>query len=61
VYKAYAHLFGCDETGVRDYRLMKRHDADAFNDVKKERSDTLQLWQTDGTEILHARGIAAHE
>ena len=38
---------------MRDYRLMKRHDADAFTAVKKERSDTLQCWQTDGTEILH--------
>jgi len=57
VYNAYAHLFGCDETGVRDYRLMKRHDADAFMAVKKDRSDPLQLWQTDGTEILHAKPL----
>ncbi|MCL2700607.1 MAG: small ribosomal subunit Rsm22 family protein [Phycisphaerae bacterium] len=57
VYKAYAHLFGCDESGVRDYRLMKRHDPDAFGDVKRERSDTLQIWQTEGTEILHAEPL----
>jgi len=55
VYKAYAHLFGCDQTGVRDYRLMKRHDPDAFNTIKKERGDTLQMWQTESTEILHVR------
>ena len=52
VYKAYAQLFGCDATGVHDYRLMKRHDAEAFHDLKKERSDTLQTWQTQDAEIM---------
>ncbi|TAK99961.1 MAG: class I SAM-dependent methyltransferase [Verrucomicrobia bacterium] len=53
IYKAYARLLGCDESGVRDCRLTQRALPGEFKRLKKGDGDPLQLWQRDGDEILN--------
>lgn len=55
IYKAYAMVFGCDQTGVRDYRMMKRHCAEEFRLMKKEESDTLQFWRMQDKDVVEVR------
>jgi ribosomal protein RSM22 (predicted rRNA methylase) len=45
VYKAHALLLGCDESGVRERRLVRRDHPDAFRAAKKETLSPLQTWE----------------
>jgi hypothetical protein len=56
MYKAYALLFGCDESGVRDRRLMKRHLPDEFRELKRDHYETLQAWRFDGDDVVEVIG-----
>ena len=51
MYKAHVLLFGCDATGVAEKRLTKRTDAAFVKATGKERTPTLQRWETDGHDI----------
>ena len=57
VYKAHALIFGCDELGVRERRLMKRNDSEEFRRLKKGDLDPLQLWRCEGDEIVEVRPL----
>ena len=57
VYKAHALLLGCDETGVREHRLTQRALPDEFRRLKKGESNPLQLWTSDGDQIVEAKEL----
>jgi ribosomal protein RSM22 (predicted rRNA methylase) len=57
VYKAHALILGCDESGVRERRLMKRNDSEEFRRLKKGDVDPLQLWKCEGDEIVEVRPL----
>lgn len=52
IYKPYATVFGCDAEGVRERRLSKRNLPDEFRKLKKEETDVLQIWKTEGEEVV---------
>ena len=51
IYKAHVLLFGCDAAGVEEKRLTKRTDAAFVKATGKERTLTLQRWETKDGEI----------
>lgn len=54
IYKGYALLQACTESGVDERRLTKRTDPLFFRRLGKGRTDSLQHWQLDGDEITSA-------
>lgn len=54
LYKPYATMLGCDATGVREKQLMKRHSPEAFRQLKRGECDPLQIWRSEGDEIIAA-------
>jgi len=54
IYKPYALLLGCDESGVRERRLTKRAFPNEFKQLKKGDCDPLQIWRCEGDEIMSA-------
>ena len=61
VYKAHALLLGCDETGVREHRLTQRALPDEFRRLRKDDFDALQLWKSDGDQIVQAKALFAED
>ena len=57
VYKAYAMAFVCDETGVRDQRVMKRHCPEEYHHMKRGDSETLQAWRIEGMDAVETLPI----
>lgn len=57
LFKGHALLQGCDAAGVHDLRFTKRTDPAYFRAMSKGRTQTLQEWQVEGTEIVRAREI----
>lgn len=57
LYKAHALMLGCDECGVREGRLMKRHHPDVFKSLKKGRSEKLVAWHREGDEITRIKPL----
>lgn len=55
--KAMALVMGCDASGVREYRLMKRVLPEVFRAIKRDDLPTLQAWQRDGAEITALRPL----
>jgi hypothetical protein len=55
--KAFAAVFGCDETGVRERRLMKRRHPEQFRQLKSGDPPTLAHWTCDGDEIIDLRTL----
>ncbi len=51
MYKGYALLQGCDASGVYEKRLMKRVDPPFFRALDKNRTGTVQRWETKGGDI----------
>jgi hypothetical protein len=58
VHKADAQLFGCDASGVRDRRLLKRHFPEEFRRLKRDEADSLQVWRLEGDEIVEVSPVA---
>jgi len=54
MFKPYALMLGCRETGVTEKRFMKRHSAEFFRQLKRGECDPLQYWRCDGEEIVDA-------
>ncbi|NQU10414.1 hypothetical protein HQ590_06480 [bacterium] len=52
VYKAYAKLLGCNETGVRERRLTKRRLPAAFRQARKDTLPSVAVWRGADDEIL---------
>jgi hypothetical protein len=57
LYKAHALLLGCDETGVTEKRLMKRHAPEFFRQLKRDECDPLQAWHCEGEDIVAAKPL----
>ncbi|MFB3891949.1 MAG: small ribosomal subunit Rsm22 family protein [Phycisphaerae bacterium] len=57
VYKGYGLLMGCDESGVRDRRLMKRTLPEEFRALRRGVTDALQVWETKGDDIVHVSRV----
>jgi ribosomal protein RSM22 (predicted rRNA methylase) len=55
--KARALLFGCDRSGVRDRRFLKRRDGAAFRQARHGDLPTLLLCRHDGDEIMELSAI----
>ena len=51
VYKAFALLLGCGESGLIEGRLTKSHLPEAFKLARKERLPAVLQWKLDGNEI----------
>lgn len=52
VYKAHALLLGCGAEGLFERRLSKRHLPSVFRSLKKGGAESLQVWTTEGEEIV---------
>jgi len=57
LYKPYALLLGCDESGVAERRLTKRIHPEGWRTLKRGDGDPLQVWRCDGDEIVEARPL----
>jgi len=57
LYKPYALLLGCDESGVAEKRLTKRMHPEGWRLLKRGDADPLQVWSCEGDEILQARPL----
>jgi hypothetical protein len=55
--KARALLFGCDRSGVRDRRFLKRRDPAAFRLARHGDLPTLLLCRQDGDEIMELKPV----
>jgi len=57
VYKPYALLLGCDESGVRERKLTKRALPEEFKRLRKGDCDPLRVWEQSGNEITETRSL----
>ena len=57
LYKPYAQLLACDASGVREKRISKRHLPEVFRQLKRGDSDPLQVWRSEGDEVMEARPL----
>ena len=57
LYKPYALLLGCDESGVREKRITKRAHPETWRLLKRGDADPLQVWRCEGDEIVEARPL----
>lgn len=57
IYKPHALVIGCDESGVTEKRLTKRHSPETFREWKRGDCDPLQIWRTEGDEIVETRPL----
>ena len=55
LYKPYALLLGCDESGVSEKRISKRHLPETFRQLKRGQGDPLQVWRCEGNEVVEVR------
>ncbi|MCD6052728.1 MAG: Ribosomal small subunit Rsm22 [Verrucomicrobia bacterium] len=51
IYKAYALIQGCNACGVKNYQLSKRDFPAEFKLAKKDKSPSLQRWETEEDQI----------
>lgn len=56
-----AMLFGCDAAGVRERRLAKRKFPQEYKLCKRGDVDSLQVWTTDGDQIVTASEVPPAE
>ena len=57
LYKPYALMLGCDKTGVSEKRLTKREHPAQWRELKHGECDPLQIWRTDGEEIMETKPL----
>jgi ribosomal protein RSM22 (predicted rRNA methylase) len=55
IYKPYALVLGCDETGVSERRLTKRNHPEEFRAIRKGEMQPLQIWETQDGEIIQTK------
>lgn len=51
LYKGYARIFNCDETGVAELTLQKRTDPTLFKELKRGSAPRLHRWTREGDRI----------
>jgi hypothetical protein len=57
IFKPHALVIGCDESGVGEKRLTKRHSPAAFREWKRGECDPLQIWRCEEDEIMESRPL----
>lgn len=55
--KGYALLLGCNAEGVTERRLTQRRFPAEFKQLKKGRTDPLQIWEVQGCEIVATKPL----
>jgi SAM-dependent methyltransferase len=57
LYKGYAMLLGCDETGVHDRRMPQKFHPEAYKLLRREQMPPLQAWTCEGEKIVSLEPI----
>jgi ribosomal protein RSM22 (predicted rRNA methylase) len=55
IYKPYALVLGCDDSGVSERRLTKRNHPEEFRAMRKGEMQPLQIWETKPGEIIQTK------
>lgn len=57
IYKPYALALGSGSSGVKEYRISKRHLSEQFKQAKKGDLDPLQVFRTEGEDVVEAKPL----